>query len=191
MSTAAACSDSAPPHPLAAPSTTAGTRGAVGGTPTTDSTVEAEMAIRAATRRYDQAYRDAIANPGNPAKTQPLLVMYTANSPERDRIENLLQTFTRNGWAGRPGGAGHQSIENVKIMNAPPDGLAETTTCTYDDGIVFDAANKAPGGHEIIVNDATQSYRTTWTWVTDAGTWKISDATTVKTWMGADQCAPH
>ncbi len=191
LGAAAACSDSTSPRPLAAPSHTTSTRGITGSTPTTGPTVEAEKAIRDATRRYDQAYRDALADPGNPAKAQTLLAMYTADSPERAGMEKFLRTFTSRGWAGRPGGAGHQSIENVKIASLPPNGHAETTTCTYDDGVVFDAVNKAPGGQEIIVNDAKQSYRTVWTWVSDAGVWKISDATTVKTWMGSDQCSPR
>ncbi len=191
LGAAAACSDSTSPRPFAAPSHTTSTHGITGSTPTIGPTVEAEKAIRDATRRYDQAYRDAVADPGNPAKTESLLALYTADSPERDRVEEILGTFTSRGWAGRPGGTGHQSIENVKIASLPPNGHAETTTCTYDDGIVFDAVNKAPGGQEIIVNDAKQSYRTVWTWVSDAGTWKISNATTVKTWIGADQCAPR
>ncbi len=189
LGTAAACSDSTSPRPLAASPSTASVLGPAGSTPTANPIAEAEQTIRAATRRYDAAYLAAVADPGNPAKTQPLLALYTAGSPERDRVEKFVQTFSSRGWAARPGGAGHQSIENVKIVSLPPKGHAETTTCTYDDGIVFDAVNKAPGGHEIIVNDAKQSYRTAWDWVSDAGTWKISDATTVQTWMDADQCA--
>ncbi len=188
---AASCSDSSSARPLAAPSSTANNRGTAGSASTASPAAEAEAdkAIRDATRRYDQAYRDAVADPGSPAKAQHLLAMYTADSPEREGMKTFLQTLTRRGWAGRPGKKGHQSIESVLITSLPPTGRAETTTCTFDDGVVFDAVNKAPGGGEIIVNDDAEGSRTTWIWIYAAGTWKISEATTVQKWTGEDKCA--
>jgi hypothetical protein len=180
----AGCSASAPPRPL----TTTATPSA---SPAPRPTADAAQEVRAATVAYEQAYLAAVADPKNSAKSQTLLGMYTDNSPERAGMAHFLQTFTTNGWAGRQGPHGHQDIERIKLVTPPPNGKAETTTCTYDDGTVVDAVNRAPDGSQIVVNDDKQSARTRWTWVSTSGTWKIQDATTITTWHGEDRCAPQ
>ncbi|MCK9878291.1 hypothetical protein MXD59_21380 [Frankia sp. Ag45/Mut15] len=182
----AACSGSASPRPLA-PTASPSTRSSA--PPTSSPSPSADQAIRAATAAYEQAYLDAVADPTNTGKRQVLLAMYTADSPERAGVSTFLQTFSTKGWAGRRGTLDHQTIEQVKVPPSASQGKAETTTCTYDSGRVVDAANRAPDGSEIVVNDETQSYRTRWTWLLVAGEWKIVDATTLTTWPGADRCA--
>ncbi|ORT53055.1 hypothetical protein KBI5_08700 [Frankia sp. KB5] len=180
---AAGCSDNASPRPLTTTTPSA--------SPSPSPTADAAKEVRAATAAYEQAYLAAVADPKNSVKSQTLLAMYTDDSPERAGMAHFLQAFTANGWAGRPGPRSHQDIEQIRLVAPAAHGKAETTTCTYDDGTVVDAVNRAPDGSQIIVNDDKQSARTRWTWVSISGTWKIQDATTITTWHGEDRCAPR
>jgi hypothetical protein len=189
---ATACSGNDSPRPLAATATATSTPAASPSSATSSASAPdaTTQAIRDATAAYDKAYIAAIADPKNTTKSRTLLAMYTDTSPERAGITQFLQSLAAKGLAGAQGPNGHQTIEQIAIISWPPDGKAEATLCTYDDGLIVDAVNRAPDGSQIIVNDDKQSYRTRYTWNLLSGQWKIADTTTITTWHGEDRCAP-
>jgi hypothetical protein len=153
----------------------------------------AKREIASTNEQYDRAYFAAVGDPGNPTKTAPLLALYIPGSPEQKGMERRLHTFAVNGWAARPGPNGYVTVEKIDVVSVPPNGRATSTTCTFDDGVVYDAAHRAPDGKEIIVNDAKESVRTEfdWTWTTTSGGWKISEARTLSTWKSVNRCPPR
>lgn len=158
---------------------------------TADPYTIAERDVRAATERYDQAFVAALAEPRDQETADLLLSMYAAGVPERDGMERFLQAFVDNEWAALPGPRGYQVVESVRVETPPPGGRATSVTCTFDDGVVYDVANPAPDGGEIVVSDAVESTRTAWTWVFDRDTWRISESATLETWTGENRCPPQ
>lgn len=151
----------------------------------------AERDVRAAVERYDQAFLAAVAAPEDLDKTERLLSLYVAGAPERDGMEELLQTFLERGWAARQGALGYQTVESVEVEELPPAGRATSVTCTFDDAVVYDAVNRAPDGGEMVVSGGGDTARTAWTWVFQQGAWRISEARTFETWTGENRCPPQ
>ncbi|MCK9895042.1 hypothetical protein [Frankia sp. AgB32] len=145
--------------------------------------------IHAAQERYYQAFLVAVADPGDERRVDGLLASYTATGAPARSTREWLGLLAQRGYAGRAGAGNRYVIEKIDVAVAGERETVVATVCGYDDGVVFDARNRAPDGSEIVVDDVPRSDRTLFTWV--KGTvWQIDAATVVNTWKGRDGCPP-
>jgi hypothetical protein len=144
--------------------------------------------LAAAQEGYYQAYIGAVASPGDRGRIRRLLSVYTTESPARVVMAARIKGLADRRLAGRAGPDGYYVVERVDVTSLPPRGEATTTVCTYDDGVLYDAARKGPDGQEIVVNDEIESARTRFLWVQQKGAWKLRGGDVVKTWEGGNRC---
>ncbi len=191
------CGSAAGPRPLESPAATgdrtltSGPSTAVSTRRTPDAAAEASRQVTAAQADYDHAYATAIAAPGNPAQTGPLLALYIEGSPARTAMANRLRVLADQKYAGRRGVAGYYVIERITVSDDSSAGQAVATVCTYDDGIVYDTANRSVDGKEIVVNDVAVSARTDFLWKHQGGSWKLDGGTVIGSWKGENRCPPR
>jgi hypothetical protein len=153
-----------------------------------DPLAEVRQELAAAQADYYTAYAAAVASPSDRGRVRRLLGVYTPESPARPVIAARMKALADRRLAGRSGPKGYYVIEKLDVATLPPRGKATTTVCTYDDGVLYDAAHKGPDGQEIVVNDDVKSGRTRFYWVQQKGAWKLQGGDVLKTWEGENRC---
>lgn len=144
--------------------------------------------ITAAQERYYQSFQVAVAHPGDQRGVEGLLASYTASGEPARRVRAWLRYLADSGFAARSGLENRYVIEKIDAVAADPERVV-ATVCGFDDGVIFDARQKAPDGSEIVVDDVPLSQRTLFTWV-KRDTWQIDAAQVLNTWEGRDGCPP-
>jgi len=144
--------------------------------------------ITAAQEKYYQSYQVALAHPGDQRGVEGLLASYTASGEEARSVRAWLGYLAASGFAARPGPGNRYVIEKIDTAAADPDRVT-ATVCGFDDGVIFDARQRAPDGREIVVDDLPLSERTLFTWV-KSDTWRIDATRRVDSWKGRDGCPP-
>jgi len=143
--------------------------------------------ISVAQEKYYRSFMVALADPGDQRGVEGLLASYTASGEGRS-IRAWLRYLADSGFAARPGAGNRYVIEKIDVTAADPNRVI-ATVCGFDDGVLFDARQKAPDGSEIVVNDVPLSERTLFTWV-KRDTWRIDATRRTDSWKGRDGCPP-
>lgn len=147
--------------------------------------------IAAAVQNYYKTYTTAVADPGNGAKVDALLALYTPTNPGRENARERMANFAASHTAGRPGPNGYFIIESVTDPSGSPDGPAISTMCVFDDSVLYDSHQRAPDGKEIIVDDTLTSVISRFTWRRVGSSWLLDGAQVIKDWKGSNQCPPR
>ncbi|ONH60467.1 hypothetical protein CcI49_11610 [Frankia sp. CcI49] len=151
------------------------------------SVVRAE--VTAAQEKYFTSFLSALADPQDHARVDALLASYTLTAEPRADVVQWLANLADRAFAGRSGPGTYYVIEKITVPPGTVD-IAVATVCGYDDGVLFDARQRAPDGSEIIVNDLLLSERTDFTWVR-RDVWQIDSVRTTDTWKGRNGCPPR
>ncbi|WP_131788015.1 hypothetical protein [Protofrankia symbiont of Coriaria ruscifolia] len=159
-------------------------------TPSPDPASQIRTQIAAAQEGFYRSYLAAVAAPGDRSRVDDLLARYTPQAPARADVASWMAGLASRRVAGRAGPESYYVIEKFAIENPSPQGRVIATVCGYDDGVLYDAVNRAPDGHEIVISDKPVSERTRVTWV-EQDTWKIDSVQTVDTWEGVNRCPPR
>jgi hypothetical protein len=144
--------------------------------------------IAAAVQNYYKTYTTAVADPGNGAKVDALLALYTPTNPGRENARERMANFAASHTAGRPGPNGYFVIESVTDPNGSPDGPVTSRVCAYDDSVLYDSHQRAPDGKEIIVNDTPGGGLSDFSWVRQGNQWLLQKTTVIDTWEGQNKC---
>ncbi len=181
------CDQRSKPGPNSSDSPAASTLGTI--PPTPDPQAQERLQVAAAQEGFYRSYLAAVAAPGDQARVADLLGRYTPPAPARADVASWMAGLASRRLAGRAGPESYYVLENVAVESLPPTGRVIATVCGYDDGVLYDAVNRAPDGREIVISNKPVSERTRVTWV-EQGTWKIDTVQVVDTWKGVNRCPP-
>jgi hypothetical protein len=143
-----------------------------------------EGAIAAAAIESREAYLYAVYNVDAPDALARMRASSTGESLEKGLA--IYQEFVDNGWRARsnPDVPSALTPESIRLID---ETTAEATVCEVSAGVVFAPGANADGS-DLIVNDEISASRLRITLVLEAGTWKLSDGTTIESWSGATSC---
>jgi hypothetical protein len=179
--------DSTQPTPTrGSPSSTATSRPSPTVVP--DPLDQARSDLRKAQSAYYDAYLAAAAAPGNARAVNRLLAVYQEGSPGAKDIKKRMKLLADNGFAARPGPKGYFVVQRIDVSSVADGATAQVETCSYYDGVTYDTKNDGPDGEPITVDDTTESGRTRFRYVNQAGAWKLVGGDVLKTWTGENRC---